>query len=58
MPNLSPMSVRKKYSLYDNKAYILDEDAQHKKMIEEKLKKVGFEIEITRGDNPDFVEKL
>ena len=58
MPNLSPMSVRKKYSLYDNKAYILDEDAQYKKMIEEKLKKVGFEIEITRGDNPDFVEKL
>ena len=52
------MSVRKKYSLYDNKAYILDEDAQYKKMIEEKLKKVGFEIEITRGDNPDFVEKL
>ena len=38
--------------------YILDEDAQYKKMIEEKLKKVGFEIEITRGDNPDFVEKL
>ena len=31
MPNLSPMSVRKKYSLYDNKAYILDEDAQYKK---------------------------
>ena len=58
MPNLSPMSVRKKYSIYDNKAYILDEDAQYKKMIEEKLKKVGFEIEITRGDNPDFVEKL
>ena len=58
MLNLSPMSVRKKYSLYDNKAYILDEDAQYKKMIEEKLKKVGFEIEITRGDNPDFVEKL
>ena len=58
MPNLSPLSVRKKYSLYDNKAYILDEDAQYKKMIEEKLKKVGFEIEITRGDNPDFVEKL
>ena len=54
MPNLSPMSVRKKYSLYDNKAYILDEDAQYKNMIEEKLKNVGFEIEITRGDNPDF----
>ena len=58
MPNLSPMSVRKKYSLYDNKAYILDEDAKYKNMIEEKLRKVGFEIEISRGDNPDFRKKL
>ena len=58
MPNLSPMSVRKKYSLYDNKAYILDEDAKYKNMIEEKLRKVGFEIEVSRGDNPDFRKKL
>jgi len=36
------------------KRQILDEDAQYKNMIEEKLKNVGFEIEITRGDNPDF----
>lgn len=34
MPNLSPMSVREKYSLYDNKAYILDEDAEYRVMIE------------------------
>lgn len=54
MPNLSPMDVRKNYSLYDNKAYILDEDAEYRKMIEEKIKSLGFEIETTRGDNPDF----
>ncbi|WP_332842400.1 [FeFe] hydrogenase H-cluster radical SAM maturase HydE [Paraclostridium sp. AKS81] len=36
MPNLSPMSVREKYSLYDNKAYILDEDAEYRVMIEKR----------------------
>lgn len=56
MPNLSPMSVREKYSLYDNKAYILDEDAEYRVMIEENIKKAGFEIEISRGDNPDFIK--
>ena len=54
MPNLSPMSVRKNYSLYDNKAYILDEDAEYRRMIGEKIESLGFEIETSRGDNPDF----
>lgn len=54
MPNLSPMSVRKKYSLYNNKAYILDEDAEYRKLIEEKISKAGFEVEVSRGDNVDF----
>lgn len=54
MPNLSPMSVREKYSLYDNKAYILDEDAEYRTMIEQKINEAGFEIEVSRGDNPDF----
>jgi biotin synthase len=54
MPNLSPMSVRKKYSLYDNKAYILDEDAEYRKLIEEKINKAGFEVSVYRGDNLDF----
>ncbi|WP_373599108.1 [FeFe] hydrogenase H-cluster radical SAM maturase HydE [Paraclostridium bifermentans] len=54
MPNLSPMSVRKKYSLYDNKAYILDEDAEYRTMIEQKINEAGFEVEVSRGDNPDF----
>ncbi len=54
MPNLSPMSVREKYSLYDNKAYILDEDAEYRTMIEQKINEAGFEVEVSRGDNPDF----
>lgn len=56
MPNLSPMSVREKYSLYDNKAYILDEDAEYRVMIEKKINEVGFEIEVSRGDNPEFIK--
>ena len=55
MPNLSPMAVRKKYSLYNNKAFILDEDAEYRNTIEEKLKEAGFELVVSRGDNPDFV---
>ena len=55
MPNLSPMSVRKKYSLYNNKAFILDEDAEYRDSIEEKLKEAGFELVVSRGDNPDFI---
>ncbi|KKY01257.1 MULTISPECIES: [FeFe] hydrogenase H-cluster radical SAM maturase HydE [Paraclostridium] len=56
MPNLSPMSVREKYSLYDNKAYILDEDAEYRVMIENKIKEAGFEVEVSRGDNPEFIK--
>lgn len=57
MPNLSPMSVREKYSLYDNKAYILDEDAEYRVMIEKKINEAGFEIEVSRGDNPEFIKE-
>ncbi|MBQ6632481.1 MAG: [Romboutsia sp.] len=55
MPNLSPMNVRKKYSLYNNKAFILDEDAEYRDSIEAKLKEAGFELVVSRGDNPDFI---
>ena len=54
MPNLSPMAVRKKYSLYNNKAFILDEDAEYRNEIEKKLRESGFELVVARGDNPDF----
>lgn len=55
MPNLSPMSQRKKYSLYDNKAYILDEDAEYRKMIDKNISEFGFKVEESRGDNPNFM---
>ena len=46
MPNLSPRSVRQKYSLYDGKVYTKDEDADLKKEIEEKIIKAGFEVDM------------
>ncbi|MGL5354637.1 MAG: [FeFe] hydrogenase H-cluster radical SAM maturase HydE, partial [Clostridium sp.] len=51
MPNLSPTSVREKYSLYDGKICTGDEAAECRMCIENRIKGAGFEVEITRGDN-------
>ncbi|MBU3089338.1 [FeFe] hydrogenase H-cluster radical SAM maturase HydE [Clostridium gasigenes] len=51
MPNLSPTSVREKYSLYDGKICTGDEAAECRLCIENRIKGAGFEVEITRGDN-------
>lgn len=51
MPNLSPTSVREKYSLYDGKICTGDEAAECRKCIEGRINKAGFKVEITRGDN-------
>ncbi len=50
MPNLSPISVRKKYELYDNKICMDAESAQNKKELEEKMEKISYKIVIDRGD--------
>lgn len=50
MPNLSPASVRKKYMLYDNKLSDGDESAQAIKSLEERIKSVGYNIVVARGD--------
>lgn len=50
MPNLSPTAVRKKYMLYDNKICTGDESAQCRGCLEERMKAIGYEIAITRGD--------
>lgn len=51
MPNLSPTSVRAKYSLYDGKICTGDEAAECRKCIENRINKAGFKIEVGRGDN-------
>lgn len=50
MPNLSPVNVRKKYELYDNKICTGDEAAECKQCLSNRMKKIGYEIVVDRGD--------
>ena len=50
MPNLSPKEVRKKYLLYDNKICTGDESAQCRADLEKKMKAIGAELLVDRGD--------
>lgn len=50
MPNLSPVSVRKKYELYDNKICTGEESAECRKCLETRMKSIGYEIVTDRGD--------
>jgi biotin synthase len=50
MPNLSPVSVRKKYMLYDNKICTGDEAAQCKQCLQRRIDAIGYKIETNRGD--------
>lgn len=51
MPNLSPTDVREKYSLYDGKICTGDEAAECRMCIENRIKNIGFQIEVARGDS-------
>lgn len=50
MPNLSPVSVRKKYELYDNKICTGEESAQCKDCLSARMESVGYRIVTDRGD--------
>lgn len=50
MPNLSPTEVRKNYLLYDNKICVNDESSQCKNCINARMVKIGYEVEVARGD--------
>ncbi len=50
MPNLSPVSVRKKYELYDNKICTGEESAQCKDCLGARMESVGYRIVTDRGD--------
>lgn len=56
MPNLSPVSVRKLYSLYDNKICTGDEAAQCRVCLEKRVESVGYKIVTARGDVKRFSE--
>lgn len=50
MPNLSPISVRKKYMLYDNKICTNEEAAECRFCLQNRVGKIGYEIVVDRGD--------
>ena len=50
MPNLSPLSERKKYALYDNKIATGDESAQAVEHLRQSMAKIGYEVVTARGD--------
>jgi len=50
MPNLSPVDVRKKYLLYNNKICTGEEAAECVACMQARLKQIGYEIAISRGD--------
>ncbi|MCF0247709.1 MAG: [FeFe] hydrogenase H-cluster radical SAM maturase HydE, partial [Synergistes sp.] len=50
MPNLSPLSVRKKYMLYDNKISTGDEAAEAIASLARRMKAIGYEVVTERGD--------
>jgi biotin synthase len=50
MPNLSPVMVRKKYDLYDNKICTGEEAAECRGCLERRITSAGYEIVSERGD--------
>lgn len=51
MPNLSPVSVRKKYELYHDKICTGEESAQCKDCLERRVESTGYRIVVDRGDS-------
>jgi len=50
MPNLSPVQVRKQYSLYDNKICTGEEAAECKSCLERRVNAAGYQMVVSRGD--------
>ncbi len=54
MPNLSPVSVRKKYELYENKICTGEEAAECRGCLERRVISAGYKIVVDRGDNVEI----
>ena len=50
MPNLSPVDVRDKYKLYDNKICTGDEAAECRACLERRMESIGYQVVVHRGD--------
>lgn len=56
MPNLSPVSVRKKYMLYNDKISTGDEAAESVEHLKVRMKNIGYEVVVSRGDSRNMQE--
>ena len=56
MPNLSPVGVRKKYTLYDNKICTGEEAAECMNCLKGRINKIGYDIVVDRGDNKKYLD--
>ncbi len=54
MPNLSPVDVRKKYELYNNKIHTGEESAQAKETLSRRMEAIGYKIVTDRGDRKTY----
>lgn len=57
MPNLSPLLVRKKYELYDNKIGTGDEAAEGRESLNKRMQTIGYELSTERGDYPSTTKQ-
>ncbi len=52
MPNLTPMTERKNYLLYQNKIAIGEETAESFYKLKEEIESIGLTMDLSRGDHP------
>ncbi|MCL2791042.1 MAG: [FeFe] hydrogenase H-cluster radical SAM maturase HydE [Desulfobulbus sp.] len=57
MPNLSPLAVRKLYTLYDNKICTGEEAAEGVRLLQRQIEAAGYRIAVHRGDAPLLPER-
>lgn len=54
MPNISPVEAKSKYTLYDNKICISEENLECRNCLEQRMKSIGYEIVTDRGDYKEY----
>lgn len=50
MPNMTPLDVRNKYTIYDNKKVTESESAEQLNLLYDRLERIGYKLDFSRGD--------
>lgn len=51
MPNMTPLDVRNKYTIYDNKKVTESESAEQLNLLSDRLGRIGYKLDFSRGDH-------